>query len=119
MNTETLTALQGSIKKWEDIRDGTGGDMGRHNCPLCELYYTFDPYIASTCCSGCPVFEKTNQIWCHGTPYERWSKLESALIDEAYDNPHGVMDHIDSNKARQIAQDEVDFLKSLLPDPIF
>lgn len=35
MNKETLIALKGSIKKWEDIVGGIGYDDGADNCPLC------------------------------------------------------------------------------------
>ena len=38
MNRKTLTALKGSIKKWEKIVAGTGSDNGYQNCPLCALF---------------------------------------------------------------------------------
>ena len=65
MNKRTLKALEGSIKKWEKIVDGTGYDRGGENCPLCKLFLhsgTFD-------CGGCPVYQKTRKMGCDGTPY--------------------------------------------------
>lgn len=53
MNAETLTALRGSIAKWEAIVAGTGEDKGTGK--------------------GCPVSEKTGKTHCDGSPYEQWS----------------------------------------------
>lgn len=39
MNSRTLKALKGSIRKWERICNGTGEDRGPRNCPLCELFF--------------------------------------------------------------------------------
>ena len=87
-NKKTLKALQGSIKKWENIVAGTGVDRGTENCPLCQLYI-------NNRCEGCPVKKKTQLIGCLGTPYG------------AYESSH--KDH------KKLAQAEVYFLKSLLP----
>ena len=35
MNSKTLEALKGSIKKWQRIVSGTARDEGAINCPLC------------------------------------------------------------------------------------
>jgi len=63
MNKKTLNALKGSIRKWEKIVNGTGVDFGDANCPLCKLFLV---------CEDCPIFLKTGQDGCKGTPYEAW-----------------------------------------------
>ena len=93
MNNETLKALKGSIAKWQCIVDGVIVNEGIDNCPLCQLF--FDPFI--DCCSGCPVFEKTNYFICLNTPYRFYVRAV--------------------NKSERIiqAKSERDFLISLLP----
>lgn len=61
-----LQALKKSEQKWADIHAGTGTDQGQDNCSLCFKYKRGHD------CTGCPVFEKTNQINCRGTPYQKW-----------------------------------------------
>jgi hypothetical protein len=92
MNAKTLKALKGSIAKWEGIVAGTTEDEGNLNCPLCTLFYRGG-------CFGCPVMEKTGLDSCNGTPY-----LEYADGDD-----------LGKDTLLGLAQDELDFLKSLLP----
>lgn len=86
MSPETLTALQGSIAKWERIVARTQSNHGREDCALCNLFYDSD-------CVNCPVSAKTGQPFCKGTPYYTYSF---------------------SGKTED-AQRELDFLRSLLP----
>jgi hypothetical protein len=91
MDERTLTALKGSIAKWEAIVDGTGEDKGPENCPLCGLFNNqVNPW---NFCVGCPVRAATGVKLCENTPYV------------AYDD--------DPTTAN--AQAELNFLKSLLP----
>ena len=39
MNPDTLSALQGSILKWEHVVDGSGPEGGSDNCPLCQKFF--------------------------------------------------------------------------------
>jgi len=94
MDPKTLTALQGSIQKWQNIVDGTGKDEGPENCPLCQLFYTPQTLYD---CEGCPVREKTGKRYCEGSPYQAWS------------------DNEDASKNTELALNELNFLKSLLP----
>ncbi len=87
MNRKTLEALQGSIRKWEAIVDGSGIDQGEINCPLCRVFNT------ATGCDGCPVFEKTAKHFCADSPYDRYC-----------DHP-----------TKRNAQAELNFLRKLLP----
>ena len=111
MNEETLVALKGSIKKWEDIRDGREDDLGPRNCPLCQLFFYQSPQ-----CVDCPVKEHTGEDCCRGTPYTVYRSFQDdyrydhgGLYPRAYNNPETV------EKRRRLAQAEVDFLTFLLP----
>lgn len=89
MDEKTLTALKGSIAKWEAIVAKTGDDKGAKNCPLCQLFNT-ENHGENECCIGCPVHAHTGKRWCNGTPYRGHPTPESSRA-------------------------ELDFLKSLLP----
>lgn len=99
MDERTLTALQGSIAKWEAIAAGTGKDDGTANCPLCEEFYGDD-------CVECPVKERTGQRACAGSPYDEWTESIGIFkVGGRADTPARVA----------LAIAEVDFLRSLLP----
>jgi len=107
MDKQTLAALKGSIKKWEDIVVGTGTDEGPDNCPLCQLFRTRVPP-----CRGCPVYENTGEMYCEGSPYHNWHEIikgDFATINEE-PNPAYAAD------LRRFAQTELNFLRSLLPE---
>ena len=107
MNAKTLTALKGSIKKWEAIVMGTGKDDGASNCPLCQEY-------GKSCCLGCPVSAASRYCGCLDTPYASWEEL---MDDEGVDHPRSIAD-VSSDKvplARSYAEAELKFLQSLLP----
>lgn len=91
--TLTLTALKGSIAKWEHRAQGNFLEASISNCPLCHLFNT-SADGSDDDCIGCPVYERTEKQYCEGTPCERYFKNE---------------------KAPEVAAREVDFLKSLLP----
>ena len=92
--TESGDALRAEIAKWEAIVQGTGRDDGPVNSPLCIAFLKSDDT-----CFGCPVQKRTGRHSCDGTPYEAWT---AALKPE------------DVKKA---AKAELEFLKSLLPQP--
>lgn len=100
MAPEVLKALHGSIAKWEAIVGGTGGDTGPQNCPLCKLFWIKGPRggLMPNSCLGCPVMQRTGQQGCGGTPYDIYD-------DNAYD----------AEELQDIAEEELAFLKSLLP----
>ena len=117
MDEKTLTALQGSIAKWEAIVKGAGPDLGWENCPLCTAFYEVtdeeDPEAewARDGCVGCPVAQRVNQCACGGTPYEKWSTYMLKNERRKFDEKRTVFD----DKSRELAQLELDFLRSLLP----
>lgn len=96
MDRRTLTALRGSIRKWEKIAAGTGRDKGHDNCALCIEFCTLSG------CKGCPVFDKTGKHYCYETPYENAALL---LVD----------DKATTVRAKRAAQVMVNFLKRLVP----
>ena len=100
MSKRALKALRGSILHWIRMRDGEqreGEIPDDQNCPLCRLY---NHSLSIGCCESCPIFQKTGEPYCHGTPYHQalgdWE--ENGVVCEAY------------------AQEEIDFLCSLLPE---
>lgn len=98
MDERTRVALEGSIKKWEEIVAGTGVDLGYNNCPLCAEFLKKNN-VNEENCVGCPVRERTGKTYCSDTPYDDWS-----------DTPY---DDWSECRARKYAQAELDFLKSL------
>jgi hypothetical protein len=67
--------LELSIQKWQDILDGKGKQEGSDNCALCYCYNKFDKWHSygtrynKYACRKCPVYLKTGQQFCVGTPY--------------------------------------------------
>ncbi|MCK5607078.1 hypothetical protein KAR91_34660 [Candidatus Pacearchaeota archaeon] len=59
---KTITAIEGTVKKWQNIMAG-GVDEGYNNCPLCEEFYR---------CLECPIKAKTGEVECDKTPYRDW-----------------------------------------------
>lgn len=105
MDDKTLTALKQSIEKWERntvAETPNEFTLGPRNCPLCEMFWQRE-------CLGCPVRDRTNLSGCLGTPYDRTVSARMWWID----NPS---DATLREKAHDAARDEVDFLRSLLPE---
>lgn len=106
MDLRTLDALKKSIAHWERLRDGSPNDRPTcSQCALCKLFIKDG-------CIECPVFHKTGNKGCSGTPY--W---------EAWRSYNHLMNMDGTRIAKSwmtLAQEEVDFLKSLLPisDPV-
>lgn len=108
MDAKTAEALEGSIKKWEAIVEGTGADQGPHNCPLCQMFFN------NVDCEGCPVREATGKPVCNDTPYTLFSKPRKHDATCEY-NVH--CQPCTCAYGKEHAQAEVDFLKSLRDDP--
>ncbi len=99
MTPEALSALQESIRHWEQNTQAKTIDdiyIGADYCALCKLYLdTFN-------CDGCPVYETTAVHYCGKTPFEDVSRSR-------YELPFDLGKFIDA------AHKELAFLKSLLP----
>lgn len=89
--------IQASIEHWERMRDNRdcGEQPFTDDCPLCQRYFNSGPDF----CHNCPIFRLTGMTSCKGTPY---SKARAAWEFHPAEWP-----------AR--AQDEINFLKLLLP----
>lgn len=99
MDEQTCIALEGAIKKWEDIVAGTGIDRGGSNCPLCVIFL-------EDACKDCPVRVKTGHPQCRTTPWIQWVSATMGM-----DFPRRVT----NERQRAAAQAELDFLRSLRP----
>jgi hypothetical protein len=105
MDEKTLTALRGSIAKWEGIERGDTPDAGWHICPLCRTFNT-----SGESCSRCPVRERTGRRYCGGTPYNSWVKLEDQGEEDVAANGYAI-----TPLAKKVAGDMAAFLRGLLP----
>jgi len=107
VDKKTLNALKGSIRKWERIVNGTGVDFGDANCPLCKLFLV---------CEDCPIFLKTGLEGCEKTPYILWlihqKKVHNVSAWKVAKNGLRVL----CPECKRIAEKELKFLKSLLPE---
>lgn len=106
MDEGAREALEGSIQKWTDIRNGTGEDHASNNCPLCIMFMDVENPDTSEGCFGCPVAAKTESYGCLDTPYDAWSRANREVKF-----PYKA----DTPEKQDIAQDMLDFLKELRP----
>jgi hypothetical protein len=112
--------VKGSIRKWENVLYKNKEERGAADCPLCAK---FNVERSGRCCVTterppytlkCPVYEKTGEKVCTGTPYEDWEDFE-------LENDRGELYHptriVNKNPTQtDIALRMVNFLKSLLPE---
>jgi hypothetical protein len=112
-----LRALKDSIRKWEDIVAGTGADKGAQNCPLCEMFYGEMFYYVGQDgrCAGCPVFLATGDTDCAASPYLEWT-MEARSIHGSRFNDGRIGWFATTPELIALAQAELDFLRSLLPE---
>ena len=99
MDETTLTALKGSIAKWEAIVAGTGKDEGPTNCPLCSVFHPDFRADGKSHCEGCPVAIAGYR----GCTNEEYTAYCAADKED------------DRERMRAAATGELAFLKSLLP----
>lgn len=97
--SKAMEALEGSIKKWEGIVEGTGIDDGAENCPLCQMF-------GKISCEECPVMKKTGEDECRKTPHQDWRIHQSR-------EHYGLPSKINCPTCKKLAQKELDFLISL------
>lgn len=96
-------AIQGSIRKWEDIITGKARDKGFANCPLCEKFFRCRY-------EGCPVSRKTGETNCRKTPYETWCSHHK------FAHRTQIRKTIHCPDCAGLALDEIKFLKEVLRD---
>jgi len=65
---EKLKALKKSIEHWEEnAEDPKNANTNSSACACCGLVTDEEEFIR--CKEGCPIYEKTGNELCHGTPY--------------------------------------------------
>ena len=108
MDERTLTALQGSIAKWEHVVNGTGPESGADNCPLCDMF--------GPSCPGCPIHETTGN-GCQNDQWHNWCDHVEMHMGDIDINDEDCLDfYVQCPECVRLAQAELDFLRSLLPE---
>ena len=107
MKPETLTALKESIKHWERNAFGPIGEASVYSddCSLCIRFDNDDEFSCTLNGERCPVYERTDETVCRGTPYEGISELLYYARVKGGETAY-----------RNAAKAELEFLKSLLPE---
>lgn len=99
--------IENTIKVWEDKKKAStviDVRLGTQHCPLCFVYY-HNP------CDGCPIKERTGDIYCVGTPYPNVADEKERVI---FDNgPFTKMQDIEAERLIQAIDKQIEFLKSL------
>lgn len=96
MTEQAAIALEESIAHWERNVAGQRVRFGADECALCSLFNDNGD------CPGCPVSARTGIGMCVRTPYKE-------ACDAHYKN--------NARKFQQLAEAELDFLKSLRDPP--
>ncbi len=65
-----VSAWEVSVRKWQDIEDRKGYDLGRENCAICHSHNINTPLFPLDC-EGCVIDFYTGD-GCYGTPWEAW-----------------------------------------------
>ena len=112
LETQTAKALEASILKWEalSVTDDCTVSIYSDTCALCTLFQPegHDEDENHKPCVGCPVSEKTGEVFCCNTP---WSEASRALgtWQEGPFNDHTR----NQARFRRAAVKMTDFLKGL------
>jgi len=109
MPPETLEALKESISHWFRLstkKTLPGENVGAEHCSLCKLFNQHSLEDRATNCVGCPVYEKTGKQYCSDTPYEHIDNISYDTEEEFLVCPEFI----------GLANNELDFLQSLLPE---
>ena len=104
----TIFATIGSVRKWKRIAFEGGLDRGPTNCPLCVLYKGY----WSGCRGWCPVFKRTKEQACLGTPYSEWIRHHN--LKHAHSFKYR-WPRVYCEECKEIAISEFRFLRGLLP----
>lgn len=117
MTPQVTEALEASIAKWEEnllAKHPLDVKVGWSDCALCHLFHweATSQFVFEATCVSCPVFEKTGQTFCYGSPYKEVLSKRMEWSDAWHDDP--TAEHESERKACMVAvQAEINFLKSL------
>ena len=106
ISKKQMRALNGSIEKWNLIRNQHGFDQGRTNCPLCQLN------IADRQCEQCIIYLETGKYFCRETPYEAWIG-HHRKYHRNFHLSHKIYKSCECPECNILANDEYEFLKEL------
>lgn len=102
ISKKQMKALNGSIEKWDQIRNRQGIDAGASNCPLCQLYNK------SGQCKQCVIYLETGKYFCRGSPYQEWVTHHTH-----FHSANRVRKASECLECDKLANDEYEFLKDL------
>lgn len=120
MDQTTYVALKKSIKKWKQnckAESALRVTTGCTDCALCSLFYPPN-VLASQACKGCPVYLRSKEPVCDGTPYAAVSRHRAQWMRAINDGPRlgqTALINLHKEKCLEACRQEVDFLCSLLP----
>ena len=109
MDLDAYMRVRTSAFWWRGIANGYAVCNGRLTCSLCERFL-----VGEGNCEGCPIYQKTGQRGCQGTPYEELAELDPD--DKTIGLVSEIEDDETRNEATRLAQNMKNFLFSLLPD---
>ena len=89
-----------SIRKWQDIENEKGRDLGQENCALCFKH---------SGCRGCPVAEYTGRRGCYGTPHKAWL-LHHRTMHETEDQKVSPAMRVMCKECKRLARTMWEFL---------
>lgn len=58
--------------KWTDLSSGEFKGSEEPECALCKEFVTRPSYPIEKNCLDCPIYHRTGQELCYGTPYRNW-----------------------------------------------
>ena len=115
---QIVNGLKKSIQKWEDIVNEVGSDKASDNCSLCQKFnWTPSKSLRFKACILCPIYKVTGKISCEKSPYADFQ--EYLLADDRYSffNYGDKAGMVFDEHSKELAQAELDFLKSLWQTP--
>ena len=108
MSEETRKALEESIQHWEEnleaAKAGEKFNFYSEDCALCSLFEGDD-------CEGCPVAEKACDVQCEGSPWVDVNRVYWKWVRAGLPQTQYYLSALE-----EAVQQELDFLKSLLPN---
>ena len=106
MSPDTAQALKESALAWRIRAAGIISKPKAQNCPLCKLHNT-PTHSDSSNCLKCPIYQKTGDRFCEGTPYKHYSNY-CRFLENLSDK--------DIAEMKIWADQEYRFLLSLFPE---
>jgi hypothetical protein len=125
MDDIALNALKASIEAWiGKAKEETPPRIGSSTCPLCQEYNN-GRGGEDNACRGCPVYAKTGQTGCKGSPYDACIPVHNewehaTYMYDRHSNPQSLLADVSAARLAWMpkALDEIIFLQSLLVEEL-